>query len=256
MYFHKFHTNPVHTSNSDSGDGAAINMALQYDFFPKAWGECEGTRFQLEPYIALNVNDNKAAEQDSKGGQIGFTGLLGCYGPMKNDPNPSPSYYAWIFKGYAKYDQNKIDDTKSVSANLKSQLVWNKLNSHPYFIRPSASVYYLNTVETKDATKAPKGNLAGISANLEIDYYPISSNRFKTTYSGSYSQDIAAGGDRNKDNYYMNKAGLQYYLYDPEKDDYIGNKYSIGVEYSNGRDKFSTSPHREETVAIYLGVLF
>lgn len=252
-------------SNSTKGEGSVATFALKYNFKEQdiiskessPAGEFKKKLGYWIPYVALAVDDDDSRKKDSKSLEAGFEGSYGQLG----------KWPSWLLSGSASASEDRIEDTKSIDLSLNAQMLQGKLLNHGaaytkgkwgLFIFPVFGSYYNRTIETSDAVKEPKGYIWGASATLGFDIFLPFNDRTLINYKGTYAHDFDVGGDRKKDEYDKHKVNVQYFFYNPlaESKEEIKPKYSIGASYTSGRDAKVTSQANNESVSVYLGILF
>ncbi|MBC3832411.1 hypothetical protein H8K33_12970 [Undibacterium amnicola] len=236
-------------SSSNKANGGVTQFALAYSIVKGG----SNSNFLYEPFIALVVNDNASVGSDQKSFELGVKSVFG-------DITHGTS---WLIDSDLARSRDRIAGTSSLEGkfsvepvnvpSLKFGLGYTP-NTWGLFIRPKTNIYYLNTLETDDPVKAPKGRTAGLSVNINVDLFTSFCDRAKITFSGTYARDITASGDRLKDTYKKGKIQLEYAFYDAANPPKGQTLFSLLIERSIGREMLSTSIEKKVSTGIYLGV--
>ena len=232
----------------NKGNGATVQLALKYGVPFSALQD----NLIYEPYIALVINDNRATATDKKKLELGVNSVLGDITQRS----------AWLLNASLGTAEDRIVGTHSHEGKASAELVARWLRwgvgytrgQWGLYLRPQVGAYWLRTLRTDDAAKAPVGTAAGLSAEVGADLFLPFADRLRITASARYAKDAHASGGRTRDSYEKATIGAEYAFYDPKNPPKGKTLLSLIVERSIGRDVLSTSTEKKAMTGIFLGV--
>lgn len=234
-------------SKGSKGSGAATQFAISYSVAKSG----KSGELIFEPYVALAINDNSSTATDRKSAEVGVKSV---YGDLSLGT-------AWLLDASASRSRDRAATTSSAELTMSAEPVakWLKLGlgytpgQWGLFVRPKLKAYHINTMDTDDASKAPKGKATGLSGELALDLFLPFSDRTKVTVSGAYARDQAVSGSRIKDDYKKAKATVEYSFYNVAEPPKGKALFSLILERSIGRDALSTTTDKKASTGFYLG---